>query len=804
MVKNYLIIALRFFERQRGFSIINVCGLTIGITCSLLILLYIQDELRFDKFHPDADRIYRLAFAEKFQGNVNKTTLTGFPVATALQQKPEVESTLRMANWATFPVRFESKAYTEKYLLLADSNFFKFFDFQLIEGNPDSVLDGDRKIVITESAAKRIFDYKGKGDKSPIGKILNIAQGYTVEVSGIAKDPPLNSHFHFTLILSLETWEHLEPSSWLSTKVLTYFKLKPSVDEQHALEEILHALQTELDKALTLLRSTNLLEYQKRGSELYYFIQPLTDIHLHSSLNDEIETNSNSRYVYLFSAIAIFIMLLACINFMNLTTAQSATRAKEVSVKKTIGAQNNRLVAQFLFESYFFVVLAVIFAFALLLITLVPFNYFTGKALSFSSLFSIPFLAGIMCFTFVTGLIAGSYPAFYLTQFSPVEVLKGNLRAKTRSYGIRNVLVVFQFFISSGLIVATTVVYTQLQYLKNADVGFDKQNIINLLHTRNLGNNAVAFKEELLKQEFVVSASYCNRLPPNLDWEAIFRKEGLDKDFSLAVYEMDYDHLKTMGYKLVSGRFFDPDANDSLSLIINETAARRMHIQAFENPKVFTTYDQPLGKDRKVIGIIKDFNFKSLREDIQPLAIVLGFQPNWEMAIRVKGEPEKVVHKIRDIYKKFALDAPFEYALVEDSFDNKHNVEKRVGLLFILFTCLAIFIACLGLFGLASFTAEQQRKEIGIRKVLGATEQNIILLLNKEFLKLVLIANLIAWPIIGWLMWIWLNQYAYHTVIPWSAFALSTFVTFFIAFISVSVKALKAASGNPVDSLRNE
>jgi putative ABC transport system permease protein len=455
-------------------------------------------------------------------------------------------------------------------------------------------------------------------------------------------------------------------------------------------------------------------------------------------------------------------------------------------------------------ESYLYVIIAVIFAVLILLLVLSPFNYFTGKSLTIGALFSVPFIMGIICFIVITGLVAGSYPAFYLTNFSPVEVLKGVLRSKTRNYGIRNMLVVFQFFVSAGLIIATLVVYQQLGYIKTVNLGFDKQNIINLLHTRNLGKNAKAFKKELLQNPKIISASYCNRLPPHIDWQSVFRPDSLAKDFSLAVYEMDYDHLKTMGYVMRAGRFFQQEANDSLSVILNETAARKLGVLNFDGKKLFTTYDQPNGRERKIIGIVRDFNFQSLKDPIQPMAIILGYEPNWEMAIRVKGNPEDNIGMIKKAYRHYAHDAPFEYSLVESNFDSQHYTEKRIGMLFIFFTMLAIIIACLGLFGLATFTAQQQRKSIGIRKVLGASITNIVALLNKEFLKLVLIANVIAWPVSWWLMRQWLSQFAYHVSISWWIFVVSGLITFSIAFISISSKAFKAARGNPVNSLRND
>lgn len=804
MLRNYLIIALRFFRRRRAFSIINISGLTIGIAASLLLLLFIQDELSYDDFHQDSERIYRVAFQGQIQGKTSRTTLTGFPLGAELNKVNDVESFCRLSSWQTFPVRYEAHSYTEPYLLLADKNFFRFFSFNLIEGNPDSVLSGDRKVVITESTAKKYFDYKGKGDTSPIGKSLSLAQGYMVKVSGIAEDPPRNAHFHYTLILSLSSWEQSEQRDWLSGKVLTYFKLKDKVDEATAMANIQKSLIFRLDKEMNHLRNTDLEKYNKQGNALHYIIQPLNDIHLRSDFLDEIEKNGNIQYIYLFASIAVFITVIACINFMNLTTAHSATRAKEVAVRKAVGAQNARLIFQFLLESYFYVIIAVFFSLLILMIALVPFNFFTEKDLTVASLLTPPFIWGMILFVMLTGLVAGSYPAFYLTHFSPVDVLKGDLRARIRSYGIRNILVVFQFFISTTLIFATLVVYLQLMFMENVDLGFNKENIINLLHTRNLGDKAGAFKDALLRDERIVSASYCNRLPPNIDWQSVFRPDSTSKDYMLAVYEMDYDHLKTMNYQLVSGRFFDRRANDSLSVILNESAVRKLNLGNAEGKTIFTTYDQPNGKERKVIGVVKDFNFQSLKDPIQPLAIILGFQPNWEMAIKVKDADSETINFIRETFAKYSDGAPFEFSLVQDNFDDKQQREQNIGLLFILFTFLAVVIACLGLFGLATFTVEQQQKAIGIRKVLGASVLNIVTILNKGFLSLVLIANLIAWPVAWWLMKLWLSQFAYHTAIPWWTFLVSGLLTFSIAFISISSKAINAATGNPVNSLRNE
>src|SRR5688572_20941493 len=581
MIKSYLSIALRYMIRHKGFSFINIIGLTIGISCSLLIVIYINDELSYDTFHGDIGQIYRIGFKGSLQGKKIQSAYTGAPLANTLQQESDlVESTLRMANWATFPMRYEDRTFTEPNLLLADSNFFRFFNFHLIEGHTDSVLRGDGKIVITESAARRYLDYKGPGDKTPLGKVMTLAQGYTATISGIAQDPPLNSHFHFTFILSMNSWDESRTTSWIAGKVITYIKLKPGQQQKTVDETLSRLARTYLHPELEQLRHVDVDQFKSQGNNLGFFVQPLSSIHLYSKLTDEIESNGDIQYIYLFSAIAIFITLLACINFMNLSTARSASRAKEVGVRKTVGAPNTRLVTQFLVESYFYIVIAVLLALFVIMIVLVPFNLFTHKQLTLNSLFTPTFLIGMPLFALVVGALAGSYPAFYLTTFSPIEVLKGRIRKRLRSYGIRNVLVIFQFFISAGLIIATLVVYQQLQYIQKVDVGFDKKNIVNLLHTANLRKNADAFKKELLQHKEIIGASYANRLPPNIDWEYVFSKPKPSKDFMLALYEVDYDHLNTMQYKMVSGRFFSPDfPTDSMAVILNQTAVEKLGIK---------------------------------------------------------------------------------------------------------------------------------------------------------------------------------------------------------------------------------
>lgn len=805
MIRNYLIIALRYILRHKVFTFINIAGLTFGITCSLFIFLYVQDELSYDQFHNGADRIYRLSMEGSMQGKKIRTAYTGAPlISSFMREIPEVESGTRIVSWATFPARHDEIKFTEKYLLLADSNFFRFFNFELVQGKPDSVLTGEGKIVITESAARRYFNYTGPGDSTPIGKEFVLGQGYIAKVSGIAKDPPAQSHFHFSLVLSLRSWEQaINSREWMNSVSINYLKLKSGTDYSVARRKMVQLFDQHVDVEMKQMSETDLKEFIHQGNMLSLSFQPLTDIHLKSDLDDEIEINGNIQHIYLFTAIALFITMLACINFMNLFTARSAQRSKEVGVRKAAGAQNIRLIGQFMMETYLYVGVAMVISLFITLILLSPFNYFTEKHITISLLLQPAFVGGAIFFMAITGFLASSYPAFYLTRFKPVEVLRGRVRTHASSYSIRNVLVVFQFFISCSLIIATIVVYHQLTYISRIDLGFDKTHLLNLLHTMNLDKNGKAFKEELLASGEVVAASYSNRLPPDIDWQQLFRLEDDHRDFLLSVYEMDVDHLKTMGYTLVQGRFFAP--GDSNVVILNEVAAKAMGIKDLSDKKVFSYFYSSIGKWYTIIGVVRDFNFQSLKDPIHPLVLMPAREPYWEMAVRLKpGDHEVQLALIESIFKKHAPTAPFEYSFVDQNFQAKHKTERRVGWLFVLFTSLAIFIACLGLLGLSAFTTEQRTKEIGIRKAVGASVSSIIALLNKDFLKLVLIANLLAWPVAWWLMNLWLGQFAYHVTVKWWVFALAGVLTLIIALLSVSIQALRVAEGNPINSLRNE
>ena len=811
MIQNYLKTALRIMLRQKAYSAINIFGLTLGITSSLLLILYIADELSYDRFHPDANRIYRSTFTGKVQGNEFTTVQTGIPTAEALMKDvPAVESTLRVTKWNTIPVRYETNIFTENHFLLADSNFFDFFNgFKLIAGNPKDALKGPNKIVISERAAKKYFGYTGTGDLSPIGKQIAIGStGETkAEVTGIAADAPHNSHLQFDFLLSMTSWEQLRYPVWLNSAVITYFKINPNAKVESVDDKYAYFVETYCAQEIQRFMNMDLKKFIEGGGKLSFQTQALTDIHLHSQIADELEPNGNIHYLYLFGIIAGFIILLACINFMNLSTARAANRAKEVGVRKTIGGMRSRLVGQFLLESYIYTILSVVLGLAFVSLSLNSFNIITGKEISFITLLSPVFIGGIISFTVMVGLVAGSYPAFYLTSFKPVEVLKGKVRAGMKSSGIRNALVVFQFFISIGLIIATLIVYQQLKFVQQQNLGFSKENILNLYHTWSLQKDATAFKNELLQHPEIVAASYANRLPPNIDWSSVFRAIDSNQEHLLSVYVADYDASKTMGYELVSGRFFSRDfPSDTSAFLLNEAAAKQLGWDKPEGQKLLSRFNSENGREIELIGIVKNFNFESLKNNIRPMVFVLGEEPNAEMGIRLAGNNIlESVRLVEKIWKKYAPESPFEYSFVDENFNAKFEAEQRMGEVFIIFTSLAIIIACLGLFGLASFSAEQRAKEISIRKVMGATVSQIVLLLTKDFAKLVLIAFVLAIPITWYsIEKMWLQEFAYRIQFNFGAAALAGLVALTVAILTILFQAVQAAFDNPVKSLRNE
>lgn len=802
MIKNYLKTALRIMARQKGYSAINIAGLSIGIAATVIIVIYIVDELSYDKIHRDPEHVYRVGFAGRLQGNPMEGATSPAPLAAAmLQEIPQVAEVVRFGLWRTMPMSTGTKSFTEKHVLVADSNFFQFFSFPVIKGDLTTFLKGPDKLVITESAATRYF-----GNEDPIGKIMmRGAENTAAEVVGVVKNPPHNSHIVFDMILSGESWSYMNDTQWTANNLYTYFRTQPGADTRFIKDQLDRIAEKNMGPELEKYLGMTFTQFREQGNDLGLFIQPLLDIHLKSNLSEEITPNGSIQYLYIFAVIAFFIILVACINFMNLATARSANRAKEVGVRKTIGALRSRLVVQFIAESLLYAFFSMLLALVIIALSIDAFNVLAGKRLTFSTLYHPAVAGSLLLFTITIGLVAGSYPAFYLTSFKPSEVLKGKIRSGFKNSGLRNALVVFQFVISIGLIFGSLVVYRQLRYMQEKHLGFDKENVINLLHTRSLKTNAHAFKNELATLPFVKGASFANNLPPRVTWSSAFRKGGSDQDFLLHIYQVDHDHLKTMGFEMKEGRFFSRDfKSDTAAIILNETAYKAMGFTNLEEAVVLT-YGADPPAPLKVIGVLKDFNYQNLRDHVKPMAILPGSEPNFEMAIRLsKGNTQEQIQVLEELWKKHAPGAAFEYSFIDENFDALFRSERRMSQIILIFTILAITIACLGLFGLAAYTAEQRAKEISIRKVMGASVPQVMILMSKDFTVLVLVAFAIATPLAWYLAESWLTGFANRIDLDFTFVILSGITSLFIALITISFQSVKAAKENPVHAMRLE
>jgi len=803
---NYFKVALRNITRQKFYAFINIFGLSIGMASAILILVYINDELSFDKFHKDANKIYRVGINGRLAGQDFNGAYSSAPMATAfVDEIPEIYDAVRLNIWTKVITKYEDKAFSEPKLLLADSNFFSFFTFNLLQGNKDEVLKGPNKLVLTESTAKKYFGYSGQGDTSPIGKLMTIGNGTrTCEVTGIAEDPPTNSHFHFNMIMSMDSWEQSKRTEWTSNNFLMYFKVAGSPD--HLDEKFEAMVNKYVGPEIKQYLGIDIDQFREQGGAYKYVYEPLTDIHLKSRLDGQIEPGGRIDYLYIFGSIALFIILIACINFMNLTTARSANRAKEVGIRKTIGAVRIRLMGQFFSESILFAVISAVLALIIIWLVLPSFNTLAGKEISMAAFANPTFLASIIGLVILVGIGAGSYPAIYLTSFKPAEVLKGKVRAGFRTSGIRSFLVILQFSISIGLIISTLLVYQQLNHLQNKNLGFEKDNVLIIDNVPKLENNKQAFKDILLQSPGIADVSYSTHVPPHIENNSVFRPLGENAEDNLFYfYRVDEDYDETMGLDIVQGRFFSKDiASDSNAVILNEAAMKQLGWQNYEGHGLFSFNDSDDGEVINVIGVVKDFNFQTLRNDVKPMLLLYG--PDWGLvSIRIKsGNLQESIDFIENTWTELSGNAPFDYVFLDEDFDSLFRAEQRMGSIFLVFTILAIVIACLGLFGLASFTAEQRSKEISIRKVMGASIAQVVLMLSASFTKLVLISFLVATPIAYYGMNLWLEGFAYRITIGFITLFAGGIAALLISWLTISFQAFRAARANPVGSLRSE
>lgn len=801
MIKNFITIAFRNLLKQRFYTLINVLGLSIGIACFVMITLYVADELSYDRFHPQAENTYRVGLRGQLSGQEINVAVTCPPMAfSVVEEFPEVVDATRLYKLESEVTRYEEVVFTETEVFFADSNFFRVFGYELLEGDPATALKEPNTLVLTEATAKKYF-----GNEPALGKIVTVGDfNASYEVTGILKEPPHNAHFHFDVLYSMSSFDFSRNETWLSNSFYTYMVLHENADPRQVEAKFEDLVYKYVGPEVEQFMGINLDQFAEQGDAYGYFLQPVTDIHLHSQLDAEIEPNGDITYVYILSAIALFVIMIACINFMNLATARSANRAKEVGVRKTLGSVRSHLIYQFLTESVILSTLATLISVILVALFISPFNQIAGKQIAFNAV-EQPWLIGIFVFILLmVGFLAGSYPAFYLSRFRPAEVLKGKVRAGFKSSQIRNGLVVFQFFISIALIVCTLLVYQQLEYAQSINLGFDKENVVVIKNGRRLGDKIQSFRQELSQQSYVKSAGVSTNVPPGVSNNSVFRKEGSEEDHLVTFFFADYDLIPTLGIEILEGRNFSRDfPTDTAAVILNEAAVKEFGLEDPLSEEInFLGGGQP--RPMKVVGVMKNFNFQSLKVDIRPAAIFLREEGRF-LSVRMQpGNISQQVASIEADWKAFSPGEPFEYSFLDDDFDALFRAEQRLGKVFTTFTGLAIFIACLGLLGLAAFTAEQRTKEIGVRKVMGASVMSVLMLLSRDFSRLVFVAFVLAVPVSYWVMERWLSSFAFRIDIGVGAFLLAGVLAFAVAWLTVSLQSWKAASTDPARSLRSE
>ena len=754
MGENYFKTAWRNLSKNKTFTTLNVTGLSIGLACSLLIALYVVDELSYDRFNAHADHIYRIDEQVRFGDfNYNGAEVPGIMGPAFARDFKQIEQYTRFKVSPGVVIRKGNENIREDRVVYADSSLFNVFSLEMIAGDKETALREPHSMVITESVARKYFT-----GPDVIGKTVSIDGLTDYKITGVIKDIPRQSHFNFDLFMPLCELENSRSDTWITYNFQTYLLLKPGTDIRQFETLLNGALQQYLSPQFKTQLNTSVEDFRKAGNYIKCSLMPLTDIHLNSDVADELGVNGSIQYVYIFSSIAIFILLIACINFMNLSTARSANRAKEVGVRKVLGSPRNKLIAQFLTESLVACFLSFAIAIAIVALLLPLFNQLADKQISVSVLLRPTILFGISALLILVSVISGSYPAFFLSSFQPIKVLKGNLSMGFKGSALRNTLVVVQFTISVVLMIGTLVIYNQLRYIRDKDLGFNKDEVLLLQNTAALNNNTAAFTNKLLQMPGVKNVTTSGFLPVtgSRTSQGFMTTPSFDgKNFTLMqAWPVDERYLPTFQIQLKSGRNFSAQyRTDSTAVIINETAAKIYGGRDPMNKKLYMLTDLK-GKSvaYNVIGVIKDFNFNSLREQVAPLVLTLQ-QDNGGMALQISGRDiPGLLDEIKTSWKSMASSEPFSYTFLDDEFNKQYGADQRRGEIFLIFSILAILIACLGLFGLVTFAAEQRVKEIGIRKVLGAAVPDIFAILSKDFVKLLLLSICIASPIAWWVM----------------------------------------------------
>jgi len=807
MIRNYLKIAYRNLKRQKVSTSINIVGLAIGLATCILITLYVQDELSYDRYNEKADRIFRVGFKLRLNGEDVSGPITGPNVARDLQREfPEVLKATRLLRGSEF-VSYGTSSFKEDNLLFADSTFFDVFTIPFLKGNPKQALTEPNTLVLTEETARKYF-----GNQDPIGKVLLFGNEQTPHrITGVVRNVPENAHFRFNMLASLPGYDE-QHIGWLyNINYYTYLVLPEKYDYRQLEAKISRLGEKEMGSEVQQFLQLSPKQFREKGDDFGIFLQPLTDIHLRSPFGGtELSPGGNILYVYVLTAIAVFMLLIACVNFMNLSTATAARRSREVGVRKVLGSVKGQLQQQFLIESVLLAIAALLVGLLVVGFALPFFNQLTGKALTLRLLTNGYVIAGLVAGTVLVGLLAGSYPAFYLSSFKPVLVLKGRITTGRNSFNLRSGLVVFQFFITISMIIATVTADRQLRYMRTQKVGFNREQVLVIHDTHMLHNNEAVFRDKIIQSPQVIMGSISGQVPVGnsaIDNTPVMSRENPSKGVMSRFYKVDEAYIPTLGMRLVQGRNFSKNfPTDSFAVILNETAVRALGWQQHPIGRELIGHvdDNGVKTYYRVIGVVSDFHFESLRQKIGPLVMFFGRNSG---NILVKTRTDKVpqlLASLKQQWQSFSPAAPFSYSFLNDRFEHVYLSEQKIEQVLTLFSSLTIFIACLGLFGLTTYTAEQRTKEIGVRKVLGASVSSVVALLSKDFLKLIVIALMLASPIAGWCMNQWLKGFAYKITIDWWIFALAGLLAVGIALLTVSFQSIKAALTDPIKSLRSE
>lgn len=804
MIKNYIKVSFRNLVSQKGYTLINIFGLAVGIASALLIMLYVIDEFSYDKFHPNAENIHRICLDAKIQDTELVGPISCVPIGpTSVSDYPDIENYTRVFTFSGEPVlRYNDKTFVEKNIIYADSTFFQVFDgFKVISGDAENILNVANQLVMTESTAKRYF-----GNEDPIGKSILFGDNRESRVVvAVVEDVPKNSHIQFDIIGSFVTLNMAQSTMWVGNNNFTYLLLQEGLSPKEVDRRFVDMVNTYAGPQFEQFINISTDDFEKSGNRYTYFTQPLLDIHLKSNMAFEMNKGGNIVMVYVFMLIAVFILLIAAINFMNLSTARSAKRAKEVGIRKVVGSTRSSLIGQFITESVLVSSISLVIAILLIVAAMPAFNSIAGKELTLTSLpiaLTISILIGTIL---VVGFAAGSYPAFFLASFEPLKVLKGKLQTGMKNSFLRGALVVLQFIITIGLLVSTFVVYQQVSFIQSKDLGYNPNDmlVINRPYAIAAGQRET-FLNELKEIPNVQAVSRSSSLPTTIIGNTVMQKKGAPSDDmqSLNHFYAHYDFDKVMQFEMVEGRYFSEDfASDSSAMIINEAAAKAF---GFEGSAIGQIVMMNLDDERTIVGVMEDFHYESLHQKISPL--VIAAHPVYTyLSLRINGNnTQETIKLIEAKWNEFVPDQAFDYFFLEQAVDNMYSEEKRARTLFTSFSVLAIIIASLGLLGLSSYSAEQRTREIGIRKVLGANMGLMVWLLLNEINKLFLISTVIAWPIAWYLMKGWLENFAFRiNLTPW-VFIAASILAYLIAVITVSYQALKAARTNPAITLKYE